>query len=206
MFVPFGTTVGARHELMAAAAQTFTEPDRPIVSAGRSGRDYATLAAAVQGLPCRLEILCDTLAPVAHITPSAQIRVIYDSFDRAYLEHLAAALFIVVPLSVDGISAGQMVLLQAAALGKAVIVTRTATTLDYATDDMDAVLVDMGDVAGMRAAILRLLNDPPARARLGANAARRFERDHSTEAFVRNLVKAVGWPVPAPVSEPPCPA
>ncbi len=123
---------------------------------------------------------------------SEQVSILRGCFGRDYIERLAAALFVVVPLALDGISAGQMVLLQAAALGQAVILTRTATTTDYATDGEDAMLVGIGDVAGLRAAIRRLLDDADYREALGANARRRFERDHSTEAFVRNLVAVVG--------------
>ena len=191
VFVPYGTTVTGRAALMAAAAAAGGQ-DGAVVAAGRSGRDYRTLAEAVRGLPCRLDILCDTAAAVAGIAPSAQIRLVAGCFDRAYIAALAAARLVVVPLAVDDISAGQMVLLQASALGKAVIVTRTATTLEYATEGEEALFVAMGDVAGMRAAIRRLIDDPALRARLGANAARRFERDHSTEAYVRHLVAAVG--------------
>jgi glycosyltransferase involved in cell wall biosynthesis len=189
IFVPFGTTVGDRHAIMAQQ-----RGDRPyIVSAGRAGRDYHTLAAAIATLPCDLDILCDLDAPVTGIQ-SDRIRVIKDCFGRAYLEALANSLFVVVPISVAEISAGQMVLLAAAALGKAVIITRTATTCEYATDGEDAIFVDIGDVAQMRDAIQRLLNDTTLRKRIGDNAALRFERDHSTEAYVRKLVAAISAP------------
>ncbi len=202
VFVPYGTTVTDRVALMAAAEREAAEREAAaagepaaIVAAGRSGRDYRTLTDAVRGLPCRLHIICDTAAPVAHLAPadleSGQITVVRDCFDRAYIEALARALFVVVPLAVDDISAGQMVLLQATALGRAVIITRTATTPEYATDGADALLVPMGDVAAMRAAIRSLLEDHALRARIGATAVERFERDHSTEAYVRHLVAVI---------------
>ncbi|MDE2576700.1 MAG: glycosyltransferase family 4 protein [Rhodospirillales bacterium] len=192
-FVPFGTTVTGREGLIAADAAA-GDQDRVIVTAGRSGRDYRTLAEAIRGLPCQLQIICDLPGPVAGIEPSDQITIIRDCFHAAYIAKLASALFVVVPLSVDDISAGQMVLLQASALGRAVITTRTATTTDYVTDGADALLVDIGDVAQMRAAIIRLLEDRALRDRLGAGAAARFERDHSTEAYVRKLVAAIEAP------------
>jgi glycosyltransferase involved in cell wall biosynthesis len=189
--VPFGTTVNGRERLVLEAAR-LADDGRSIVTAGRSGRDYPTLAAAIEGLPCRLRIICDITAPVQALPPSPQITILRDCFDEAYLRTLAEALFVVVPLAVDDVSAGQMVLLQAAALGRAVIITRTATTSDYATDGEDALLVDRGDVGQMREAVRRLLDDAVLRDRLGANAAARFDRQHSTEAYVRNLVRAAG--------------
>ncbi len=95
------------------------------------------------------------------------------------------------PLAVHDISAGQMVLLQAAALGRAVVITRNATTVDYASDEEDALLVDLGDEAGLRQAMRRLLENPDLRDRLGRAASARFDRQHSTEAYVRGLVAAV---------------
>jgi glycosyltransferase involved in cell wall biosynthesis len=190
VFVPYGTTVTDREKLIAAYAAKGGDTG-DIVAAGRSSRDYATLAAAVRGLPCRLRIVCDVPAPVAGIEPSEQIAIDRDCVGWDYIEALADALFVVVPLAVDELSAGQMVLLQASALNKAVIVTRTSTTPEYATDGEDALLVDRGDVDQMREAIRRLLEDRDLRHRIGSNAGERFLRDHSTEAYVRKLVDAV---------------
>lgn len=162
-----------------------------IVSAGRSGRDYPTLARAIDGLPCRLRIICDIPGPLERVAASPQIDVLTKCFDREYLQALSDAAFVVVPLAVDDISAGQMVLLQAAGLGRASVITGTATTADYATDGEDALLVPRGDAAAMQAAIRRLLDDPGLADRLGAAALARFGRDHSKEAYVRNVVRAI---------------
>ena len=191
VFVPFGTTVNGAAAMMTAAA-TVSDAGRSIVTAGRSGRDYATLAAAVSGMPCRLTIICDIAGPVETIARTGAIDIVRDAFDQAYLRRLAEALFVVVPLAVDDISAGQLVLLQASALGRAVVITRTATTPEYATDGEDALFVDRGDVGQMRAAVTRLMQDETLRARLGAAALARFRREHSTAAYVRHLVEAVG--------------
>jgi glycosyltransferase involved in cell wall biosynthesis len=190
VFVPYGTTVTDREKLIAAYAAKGGDTGE-IVTAGRSSRDYATLAAAIRGLPCRLRIICDVPAPVAGIERSDQITIDRDCVGWSYIEALADALFVVVPLSVDELSAGQMVLLQASALAKAVIITRTSTTPEYATDGDDALLVDRGDETQMRQAIRRLLEDRSLRDSIAAKASQRFEREHSTEAYVRKLVAAV---------------
>lgn len=188
VFVPFGTTVTRRRSLMAAYAAT-GGGSGAVVAAGRSGRDYGTLLEAVRGLDCTLRIICDL--PLPGMAEAGRVTVIRDCFDDAYLTELANALLVVVPLSRDDKSAGQMVLLQAAALGKPIVVSRAASVAEYVADGEEALLVEIGDVAQMRAAIRRLLQDGALRARLGANAARRFEREHSTEAYVRKLVAAV---------------
>ena len=185
-FLPYGTTVNDRAALLATAPTGDGTP--VVVTAGRSGRDYPTLARAIAGLPCRLKIICDIAAPVADVTLSDQIEVVRDCFDDCYMKALASAVFVVVPLGVDDISAGQMVLLQAAALGRAVVITRTATTVDYASDEHDALLVGIGDVGALRHAMTRLLDDAALRLQLGTAASDRFDREHSTEAYVQGLV------------------
>ncbi len=186
--VPFGTHLRERAALLAGAAPPGTGP---IVTAGRSGRDYLTLVRAIEGLDCRLDIICDVAAPLAAVPPSPRLRVMRQCFDMDYLRALAGARFVVVPLAIDDISAGQMVMLQAAALARAIIMTRTSTSAAYAADGVDSLLVERGDVAGLRAAITRLLDDPQLCARLGQAAAARFDREHSTQAYARGLVQAI---------------
>ena len=186
--VPYGTTVAYE----PTRAQPASQP--VIVAAGRSGRDYPTLAKAVDGLPCTLKIICDTQTPVAELEPSPQIEVLTACFGTDYLQTLATATMVVVPLDVDDISAGQMVYLQAAALGRPVILTETSTTTEYVTDGVNALLVPRRDVPALRAAIQRLLTDPAFAARLGEAAQLHFKARHSTEAYVRNVVAALHQP------------
>jgi len=189
-FVPFGTTLGSRLALIerfGAAA----EQGAQVVSAGKSGRDYATLAQAAQGLPCRVRIVCDFAAQTAAVAANEQVEILSECYGTDYLETLAQAKIVAIPLSVSDISAGQMVLLQAFALNKAVIITRTPTTEDYATDGEDVLMVPMGDVGAMRAALQRLLSDTELRQRLAKAGARRFVEAYSTEAYVRKLISVV---------------
>jgi glycosyltransferase involved in cell wall biosynthesis len=185
-FVPYGTTV---HDRATAAA--VPEKTGVLVSAGRSGRDYRTLAAAIRGLDCRLRIICNVPAALDGVKADGQISILPDCFGWDYILALAEAQIVVVPLAAESVSAGQMVLLQARALGKPTIISRTRTTVDYATDEEDALLVGIGDMHAMRAAIVRLLTDARLRQRIGSNARRGFERENSTEAYIRNLVTAV---------------
>ncbi len=187
--VPYGITVNNRDVLTATPPLGDGVP--VIVTAGRSGRDYPTLARAIIGLPCRLKIICDVAAPLVGVPFSSQIEVVDHCFDDDYLRTLAGAAFVVLPLGIDDISAGQMVLLQAAALGRAVIITRTTTTVDYAIHEQDALLVGISNISALREAIVRLLDDPALCIQLGAAASDRFDRDYSTEAYVRSIVSVI---------------
>jgi glycosyltransferase involved in cell wall biosynthesis len=111
-----------------------------------------------------------------------------------YLRELINGAVVVVPLAVDDISAGQMVVVQSMGLGKPVVVTDTPTIRDYVTDGYNARLVPMGDAEAMAAVIGDLLSSPAERKRLGANARATFDAKLSTEGAFRALLNAIGVP------------
>lgn len=191
VFIPYSTTLTERTALASRADVAGSSRSGYIVAAGRSGRDYLTLATAVEELDVQLKIICDVPTSLAGIPKSPKIEILANCFDSSYLHSIADAMFVIVPLSIDDISAGQMVLLQAKAMGKAVIVTRTSTIEDYVTDGQDAILVDRGSVEQMRDAIRSLMEDISLRERLGRAAAQSFETRNRTEAYVQQLVKAL---------------
>lgn len=190
-YVPFGLNVDGREALIAEAATL--APRAPVlVAAGKSGRDYATLFQAVQGLNVELRVICDHLAAVPPPPPGARITVLGDCHGNAYLREIAGASIVIVPLAVSDISAGQMVIVQAKALARPLIITDTPTTRDYAANGHDALLVPLADAGAMRAAITTLLGDDALRARLASNAAASYAHDNGTHAFFTALLDAIG--------------
>ena len=190
-FVPWGTSINIRPQLFALAEGRQDAPPAYIVTAGRSGRDYPTLLDAVAELPIELRVICDNRNALGAATLPSNARVLTDCFGDDYIRQLFDAVAVVVPLAVADISAGQMVVIQAMGLGKAVVVTRTPTILDYVQDGEDALLVEPGDAAGMRAAFTRLINDPALRQRLGRNAMARYDRELSTAGHLRQIVTLI---------------
>ena len=190
-FVPWGTTIDNRAELLAEHHDAQGE-DIHIVSAGRSGRDYATLFRALESQDISLRVICDYLHERPNPTIAERVTILSSTYGKEYLRELIRGAVVVVPLAVDDISAGQMVVIQSMGLGKAVIVTDTPTIRDYVTDGHDARLVPMGDADAMRAAIADLLSNPAKRARLGTNAMATFDVRLSTEGTLRGLLSAIG--------------
>lgn len=190
-FVPWGTNIHIRDALLHDPAPT-RDPSEPpyIISAGRSGRDYPTLLHAVDGMTTEVRIVCDFGPAIGTGPLPANVKVLQDCYGNDYIEQLFRAEIVVVPLAASDISAGQMVVLQAMALGKAVIVTATPTITDYVEDGRDALLVQRGDAADLAAAIHGLMDDPALRATLGRNAQVRYEAFNTTETYVRNIISA----------------
>lgn len=194
VFVPYGLNIDERGQLLAAARAAPARERLVVVTAGKSGRDYATLFRAAVGLDVELRVICDFAPAVPAVPAGARVVVLSACHGWDYLTELAFADLVVLPLAVDDISAGQMVLIQAKALERPIIVTDTTTIRDYVTDGADAMLVPRGDAEGMRAMIAGLAGDAGLRKRLGQKAAESFERDHSTLGFMSHLVEAIERP------------
>ncbi len=189
--VPWGTDV----PMLAHAARPPEAPGR-VLSAGRSGRDYPTLLRAGAGRPWDLVVVCDSLDPLPGEATGA-VRVLRHHHGDDYLREVLAAAVVAVPLLVDDISAGQMVMIQAMACGRPLVVTDTPTTREYVTDGVEALLVPLGDAPALAAAVDRLLADAPLRGRLGRAGEVAFRERFSTESSVRHMVRELATLLPA---------
>ena len=185
-YIPFGLHVAGRESVSGVAV----EP-RYVLAAGRSGRDYRTLFDAVRGQDIRVRVVCDSSDALADLDVPPNVVVLRDCYGGAYLRELAGASIVAVPLAVDNISAGQMVMIQAMALGKPVIVTRTPTIEEYVTDREQALLVPLADPVAMRRAIQSLLSSPERIEAMGRAGLRTFEDKFSMRSYVRNVLAAI---------------
>lgn len=152
-----------------------------VVSSGREHRDYATLAAAMRGLDARAFI-----ADGSSHSPGAHRRTPEDwpaNIERAALspERMRAlyerAAVVVVPVVPTDFPAGITVVVEAMAMGKAVIVSATAGFRGAVADEGALVRVPPEDPAALREAIVGLLADPAERRSLGLRA-QQVARDH----------------------------
>ena len=167
-----------------------------ICSAGLEWRDYPTLIEAVADMP-DLSVRLAAAAPWSKhedqtagrsLPPNVDAR----RYDYAALRALyAESSFVVVPLRETDFQAGVTTILEAMAMGKAVIATRTTGQTDVITDGENGLVVAPGDVAGWRAAITRLRSDHALRERLGRNARRWVEENAALDRWAARLAEAV---------------
>jgi glycosyltransferase involved in cell wall biosynthesis len=161
-----------------------------ILSAGRVERDYDTLIEAFSGIDAKLVVVGDRAGYESlkgKIGNNAQIDYHCEKYGKFYDEMLKKAQFVVIPLKDSAYHAGQTVLVQAMAAGKAVIATRSLGTIEYVTDGVDGLLVECGDADALRAAIVHLLQDDETRKRLAASAAEKAQRCFSEKRFAERL-------------------
>jgi glycosyltransferase involved in cell wall biosynthesis len=86
--------------------------------------------------------------------------------------------------NVDGLP---LVLLEAMASGIAVVASRVAGIPDVVLDGLDGLLVPSGDVDALGAALVRVLQDAPLRAALGARARQEVLAHYSIESMARRF-------------------
>ena len=161
------------------------------LSAGRAERDYGLLSRAWSDMEKDLHIVCDTAAPLQPIAPSPRIKLLRQCFGADFLQEIAQADFVVVPLKDPELSAGQMVLLQSMSVGKPVIISRTPTTEEYGEHMESLYFVEYGSEAALREAIHRLAGDAELRARIGVAARRHYEQRHTVSAYTNGVLTAV---------------
>ncbi len=201
-----------------------------ICSAGLEYRDYETLVEAVRGLPVELVIAAashwSTHQGLAGERPTPpNVRV--DSFDYAALRDLyASSLFVVVPLHDVENQAGITTILEAMAMGKAVVVSHTRGQTDVVRDrrhasrsdasrptqpdwarDLGApeetarahtgVYVRPGDPDELRRAITFLLEHPDQARAMGANGRRLVAQTMGLDHFTARLAAIIRGDAPA---------
>jgi glycosyltransferase involved in cell wall biosynthesis len=162
-----------------------------VVAAGREHRDYATLAKACANLEASVFVAAGSIhSPAANSAdpvewPSnfehgfADYRKLRDLYGRASV--------VVVPLMETDFQAGVTTVLEAMAMGKAVIVTATRGQSGVVHDGLTGITVPPGDAAELRDAIRYLLENPSERRRLGWSAREAVLDGYTVEAYAERL-------------------
>jgi glycosyltransferase involved in cell wall biosynthesis len=178
------------------AAGNSTTGARPrIVSAGLELRDYPTLLEAVRGLD--VDVLLAAASPWSKRTNETKGRqlppnVSARSYNYRELRDLyASAALVVVPLYETDFQAGVTTILEAMAMGKAVIVSHTVGQRDVIEDGITGLYVPPGDPSALRSAINRVLADPSLAADLGRNARRTVESTMSLDLWAGRIAKVM---------------
>jgi glycosyltransferase involved in cell wall biosynthesis len=162
-----------------------------IATAGLERRDYPTLIEAARGLDVRVVVAAaspwsrrrDSTAGV-DLPSNVEVR----SLPFAPLRRLYAdARFVVMPLDDVEFQAGVTTILEAMAMGKAVVCSRTRGQTDVIVDGETGVYVPPGDSEALRAAIERLLADPEQADALGREGRRYVEQECDVEVYARRL-------------------
>ena len=167
--------------------------ERLVLAAGREHRDYRTLASACADLDARVFIAAGSLhSPAATESRPAQWPANFElgfADYRALRELYARASVVVVPIVETDFQAGITTLLEAMAMGKAVVSSATSGRAAVIVDGINGLVVPPGDAEALQAAVARLLANPAERGRLGEEARRTVVAGHGVEAYARKLAE-----------------
>jgi glycosyltransferase involved in cell wall biosynthesis len=169
--------------------------ERRISSAGLELRDYPTLIEAVRGLD--VEVRLAAASPWSRRRNETAGRALPPNVSaRNYPYHelrelYASSQFVVVPLYDNDFQAGVTTILEAMAMGKAVIVTQTQGQRDVIQHGVNGIYVPPGDPATLRSAITGLLARPDQAAQLGINARQTIESTMSLDLWVERISRVV---------------
>ncbi len=168
-----------------------------LLAVGRENRDYETLIEAAKLLDLPLTIVSSSLwssrglkIDETNLPPGVTLRQDFVPYPELRALYEASRL-VVVPLAPCDYAAGVNGALEAMAMGKAVIVTRTRGLAEYVRDGVTGRLVPAGDVRALAAAVKSLWDDAPARAALGRNARAFIEAEGSMDGYARRVAQIV---------------
>jgi glycosyltransferase involved in cell wall biosynthesis len=162
-----------------------------ICAVGLERRDYPTLLQAARGL--NADVVIAAASPWARQPDTTEGQVIPDNvvvqrFSQAELRQLYAdSRFMVMPLFDVDFQAGVTAILEAMAMERAVICSRTPGQTDVVIEGETGMYVPPGDPAALRAAIEYLLQHPEEAARMGRNGRRRVEQLMSLDAYTERI-------------------
>jgi glycosyltransferase involved in cell wall biosynthesis len=156
-------------------------PNGPALSVGDDvGRDFPSLLAVAPQLEANI-VLKTRAIPTTTALP-ANVTVRRERIDGHALRELyAASRFVVVPLGEALNASGVSTILEAGAMGRALVVSDLPAIRDFVVPNETCLMVPRGDRPALLAAMRRLASEPETCARLGANA-RRFVVDTCAEA------------------------
>ncbi len=175
--------------------------DGYLFAGGNYDRDYPLLVEAVRDLGVPTWVATTRPGQLAGVALPGHVRV-EGTTASGFRQALAGARMVVVPMRAGLLhSGGQQTALNAMYLGKPTIAVGRKWAADFITDGEDGLVVDYGDVGGLRRAVRWVLDHPDAARRMGERAHRRaawFTTQRTMETVYR-IVK--GEPANLPDKE-----
>ncbi len=176
-----------------------------ICSVGAEMRDYATFLEAIRGtglrchiatdhvrVPGPFRLLNDRRIAIGDVGSRVDAQVTEGRMSLLELRKLyARSRFVVVPLLPSDTDNGVTCILEAMAMGKPVICSRTRGQVDVIEEGATGLYVPIGDASALRTAMLSLWNEPLHARQMGQNARAFIEKYHTLEKFTATTRSAV---------------
>ena len=133
-----------------------------IFTGGENSRDWSTLFRAAELIP-EVKFLCVARKRLfSKIKPPPNVVMYFDIDYTQFINLMKNCCLVALPLNKD-IPAGLLVMFDAVALGKPVIITRTSITQNYIVDAETGILIDKNDYNALANNILELMHNKKRR-------------------------------------------
>jgi len=160
------------------------------IAMGSAGRDYKTLVEAMSSLDFNLLLIAkDSSVQGIDLPENVDLRSGLTLEECLVLAKNAE--FMVVPIGELENASGQVTVVSAMQLGLPIIATRCPGTVDYLTDQKDALMVEPFDVSAMRAAIQEVHTNKGLASSLGERARKTWKKAFSDEVAGTNLANVL---------------
>jgi len=174
------------------------EPDM-ICSAGREMRDYATLIEAMRGWDVRCHIAANPgagrrdrwMADVAALGPLPSNVTMGSRTFRELRDLYARSRFVVLPILPTDTDNGVTAMLEAMAMGKAVVCSRVEGQRDVLQEGITGLFVPPEDPRALRQAMEHLWAHPEECERMGREGRRRAVELHAFDGWVEDVRRVV---------------
>lgn len=159
--------------------------ERYFFAGGTSNRDYRTLLDAFKDMNENLRISCFP-KDLNGLSVPRNVRVLYGVYRDDFLDCMRKAYAVIITIDDIRISTGQLVLLDAMRLGKAIIATRCYSMADY-VDESCAIFVKPHSSNDLKAAVKYLLNNKNALDNLANEARKRYESNFTIKDYAKRI-------------------
>lgn len=159
-----------------------------VFAAGRSNRNYDFLIDVLSGSRIETKIVCDTYH---NGKTGGNIKIYNDCHGDSMLRLMAKSHIVAIPLDNVQISSGQLVVLQAMALGKPVICTASKGTNDYVVNNVTGFLIKNEKDIWL-SKIEALYKDEKLYNEISIAAKSLFNERFTDEIMYRNIAELVG--------------
>lgn len=162
------------------------------LSVGRDlNRDFNYLFQAFKGLPINLKVVTSK-RNVSGLNPPSNVEVLFDLPYEMLRETYIKCQAVVLAIKPTKRATGQLVFLEALAMGKAVLATKTDGLINgYADLENTAILTDYNNRKAFQKNILKLNSDKNLREKLGRLGRQIVVKNYNNGIFGKNLAEMI---------------
>lgn len=162
-----------------------------LFSGGTSNRDYSTLISAAEEIKYAFIIAC-TPKDIKGLKIPDNVRVFHNAYGEKFDSLVRSSYGVILPLKDTNISSGQIVLLKAMEMGKPIVATRSAGTIDY-VDETCAFLVDPKSVEELQRVLKFIIENPEETQYRATKAKKRYRENYTIQKFTSSLAELITY-------------